>query len=85
MFLELQENQEKKQILFGYNRATQGLKQAGSAIKPLAILAPGISNGIITAATIFNDVPTKFGKYQPKNYDRYIQRFDDYERSYCAF
>ena len=51
----------------GWNRATQTVKQTGSAMKTLAVLAPGIENGIITAATGFDDVPTSFGTYNPHN------------------
>lgn len=55
---------------FGLNRATQSVRQTGSAMKPLAVLAPGIDSGIITAATVFDDVPTSFGSYKPKNSGR---------------
>ena len=49
----------------GLNRATQHIKQTGSSMKPIAVLAPGIDQGVITGATIFEDAP--FRGY--KNYD----------------
>ena len=45
----------------GLNRATQSYRQAGSSIKPLASIAPGLENGVITAATVYDDSPTSFG------------------------
>lgn len=41
----------------GYNRATQAKKQTGSSMKPLAVVSPGIDQGVITAGTVFDDVP----------------------------
>lgn len=60
-----------------FNRATQGRRQTGSAIKPIAILAPAIEKKIITASTIFKDEETTFNDkteegYNPKNYDDYM-------------
>ena len=39
-------------------------------MKPIAVLAPAIDQGIITAATVFDDNPTSFnnGTYNPKNF-----------------
>lgn len=56
----------------GLNRATQGLHQTGSSMKPIAVLAPGIQDGIITAATVYDDKATSFGNYRPKNYNYYM-------------
>ena len=55
----------------GLNRATQSARQTGSSIKPLTSLVPGINEGIITAATIYDDSKTEFqnGKYSPKDYN----------------
>lgn len=50
-----------------WNRGTQALKQPGSAIKPIADVAPGLQEKVITAATVYNNVPTDFGGYTPKN------------------
>lgn len=53
---------------FGLNRAiTPSTNQPGSAIKPLATIAPGLENGIITAASVFDDAPFKRGNYAPHN------------------
>ena len=49
------------QDTLGLNRGTSK-RQAGSSFKPLATIAPGLETGTITAATLFNDVTTTFGK-----------------------
>ena len=46
---------------YGLDRATAE-RQQGSAMKPLAAIAPGLENGVITAATVYDDSVTKFGK-----------------------
>ncbi len=57
----------------GLNRATQSKRQTGSAIKPLAVLVPGIDNKVFTASTIYNDEQTTFeGEYSPSNNDGYL-------------
>ena len=43
----------------GFNRGTQLEKQTGSSMKPLAVVAPGINDGVITAGTVYDDVPYK--------------------------
>lgn len=56
----------------GLNRATQSPRQTGSSIKPLTSLMPGINEGVITAATIYDDCATVFpGNYTPKDYNAY--------------
>ena len=60
----------------GFNRATQALRQTGSAGKPLAVLAPGLSEKIITPASIYVDEPTTFDDgsdegYSPTDYNDY--------------
>ena len=64
---------DEKTEPFGFNRATDAEKPTGSSMKPIAVLAPAIDKGIITAATIFDDNPTTFnnGTYNPKNYGMY--------------
>ena len=56
---------------YGTNRATSmvnGGRQAGSSIKPLVAVAPGLEQGIITASTVYDDSYTVFpGGYDPKN------------------
>ncbi|MGE4284367.1 MAG: transglycosylase domain-containing protein, partial [Clostridia bacterium] len=55
------------------NRATQTVRQPGSSIKPIGVYAPALEYGIVTPATIFDDVPTTFNpgtmiEWTPKNY-----------------
>lgn len=53
---------------FGLNRAINPSRnQPGSSIKPLATIAPGLQEGIITAASVFDDAPFKKGSYAPHN------------------
>lgn len=57
-----------------WNRATDSLRQPGSSIKPLIDYAPGIAARYITAATVFDDVPTVYPTYsgepwKPTNFD----------------
>lgn len=61
----------------GFNRATQAKRQTGSSIKPIAILAPGIEEEVITASSVFDDTQTTFDDgseegYSPENYDGYL-------------
>jgi len=57
-----------------WNRATQALRQAGSAIKPI-LYAAALDNGF-TASTVIRDEPVEFPdkwlgqSWAPKNYDR---------------
>lgn len=51
----------------GLNRATQSLRQPGSAIKPLSVYSPAIDTGVITSATIVEDAKLTIGKWSPKN------------------
>lgn len=55
----------EKDTTLGINRGTSAVKQTGSSMKPLSVVAPGIDKGIITAATVYDDVPY-LGK---KNYN----------------
>ena len=50
----------------GLNRATQP-RQPGSAIKPIAAIAPALEAGIITASTVYDESSTDFGSYHPTN------------------
>ena len=42
------------------NRATQSLRQPGSAIKSIAVYAPALDLGVITPATVIDDSPYSF-------------------------
>lgn len=55
----------------GLNRATQSPRQTGSSIKPITSLMPGINEGVITAATMYDDTRAEFlnGTYKPKDYN----------------
>ena len=54
----------------GLNRATQSVRQTGSSMKPLATIAPGLEEKVITAATVYDDAATDFGgNYRPENYN----------------
>ena len=54
----------------GYlNIPTKLRKQTGSSMKPIAVIAPGLQTGTLTASTVYLDAPTTFDKnYSPKNY-----------------
>ncbi|HIE12563.1 MAG TPA: penicillin-binding protein 1A [Desulfotomaculum sp.] len=53
----------------GLNRATDIYRQPGSAFKPIIAYAPAIEYLGYSPATVIDDIPYKFGKYRPKNYD----------------
>jgi len=62
----------EKTVNRGLNRATQTKRSPGSSIKPLTVYAPAIEYGLITPATVFDDVPKDFTvseKGWPKNDD----------------
>ena len=44
-------------------------RQTGSAMKPIAVLAPGIDKKIITNVTVISDEPTTFIDYNNKVYN----------------
>lgn len=52
---------------WGNNRATSATHQPGSSIKPIAIIAPSIQEGLITTGTVVDDTPVSYGKYVPRN------------------
>ncbi len=61
----------KKTTSRPFNRATQSVRQTGSAIKPIAVLAPAIDKKIITAASIYDDTEKDFEKgYHPVDYSK---------------
>lgn len=66
----------KKDTSRGFNRATQALRQTGSAGKPLAVLVPGLEEKIFTPATLYLDEETTFDDgtetgYSPTDYNDY--------------
>ena len=59
----------KKTISRAFNRATQSVRQTGSAIKPIAVLVPAIDQKIMTASTILDDTEKDFeNNYHPTDY-----------------
>lgn len=61
----------EKQTYRGFNRATQALRQTGSAIKPIAVLEPALEENIITASTVYDDTKTVFANdYSPNNFEK---------------
>ena len=51
-----------------FNRATQGLRQQGSAMKILASYAPAIDTGLLMPGSIIVDEPVTYGSWSPKNW-----------------
>lgn len=51
------------------NRATQTLRQPGSAIKPVAVYAPALEYGIVSPTSIIIDSPVTYNGWSPRNYD----------------
>lgn len=61
--------EDKKTHLGYFNYPTELKKQTGSAIKPIAVLSPGIESKKITLASVFFDGYTVFpGGYDPKEW-----------------
>lgn len=52
---------------WGTNRAAEAGHQPGSSIKPIAVIAPSLQEGLITAGTVVDDSPVRYGSYAPKN------------------
>lgn len=59
------EHTQKRQ----WNRATQATRQPGSAFKPIAAYGPAIEYKGMGPASVVDDIPVKYGSYEPKNYD----------------
>ena len=54
-----------------FNRATQSVRQTGSAIKPIAVLTPAIDKKIITASSVYDDTEQDFENgYHPVDYNK---------------
>ncbi len=52
----------KKQGNRVQNFATQTLRSPGSALKPISVYAPALEHGLITWASVFDDVPINFSE-----------------------
>lgn len=59
----------EKTDIRGWNRATQAVRQPGSAIKPLSVYGPAVDMGKITEVDIVTDEEITIGsdKWKPKN------------------
>ena len=59
----------------GLNRATQSVRQTGSAMKPIAVVGPGLQEGTLTASTVYDDSYTIFQNgnqlYDPRDLGAY--------------
>ena len=65
----------KKETARPLNRAVQSVRQTGSAMKPVAILAPALDKKIVTPATIVDDTPRDFqGGYHPEDYNSPLRK-----------
>lgn len=51
-----------------FNRAIQAKRQPGSSIKPIAVYGPALDSGLITPATVVDDVPITLGNWSPRNW-----------------
>ena len=54
---------------WGQNRVVDSAHQPGSSIKPIAVIAPSLQEGLITAGTVVDDTPISIGSYTPRNSD----------------
>ncbi|MDD4843663.1 MAG: PBP1A family penicillin-binding protein [Anaerotignum sp.] len=52
-----------------FNRATQALRQQGSAMKPLASYAPAIDMGLLMPGSVIIDEPVTYGSWSPGNWN----------------
>jgi len=58
----------EKVVNRGLNRAVASARQPGSVFKVLAAFTPGIDMGVLTPATVIDDVPLDLNGYKPKNW-----------------
>ena len=49
------------------NRVNEITRQPGSSIKPIAVYGPSLQENKITAASVYEDKPLKFGTWTPSN------------------
>ncbi len=57
----------------GFHRAVQAVRQPGSTFKPI-VYAYGIHTRELTPATVVLDVPTRYDRWQPHNYEPWRHR-----------
>jgi len=57
----------QKEGIMTFNRATHTKRQPGSSIKPIAVYGPALDMGLITPATVIDDVPITIGRWSPRN------------------
>jgi len=58
----------EKTINRGLNRASQSVRQPGSATKAVSVFAPALEDGIITNGTVIQDQARTFGGWTVRNY-----------------
>jgi len=59
-----------EKVAWGTNRATTPPGSPGSSIKPLAVIAPSLEEGLINAGTVVDDSPITIGTWSPQNNSR---------------
>lgn len=59
-----------EKVAWGTNRATTPPGSPGSSIKPLAVIAPSLEEGLINAGTVVEDAPITIGGWTPNNNSR---------------
>lgn len=74
----------EKTINRGQNFATKSVRPAGSSIKPLSVYAPALEEGLITYASVFDDVPVNFGNYNLDPEKGNIVKPDPWPNNYPA-
>ena len=57
-----------KEGIMTFNRAVHAKRQPGSSIKPIAVYGPALDMGLITPATVIDDVPITIGRWSPRNW-----------------
>jgi penicillin-binding protein 1A len=58
------------EAIYGFNRATQAVRQPGSAWKSIAF-ALALENRTFTAASLVLDAPEVYDKWKPNNYEKF--------------
>jgi penicillin-binding protein 1A len=58
----------EKEGAMTFNRATDAKRQPGSSIKPIAVYGPALDDGLVTPATVEDDVPIRLGNWTPRNW-----------------